>query len=135
MAGVADGSADGTAVTISSSPATDPGAVGPAGANLNEVLRRLLGRFDLTNQTADPAIGFLRRAIAWRADQDPIVKVVMTDNGIAHVSRDWARACGNDVLKVKHRRTAPYRPRTGGQAELVHPEAAARVGLRPALAV
>jgi len=71
----------------------------------------------LSNQTADTAIGFLRRAIAWFAEQGITVKEVMTDNGSAYVSRDWARACGKDDLNVKHRRTKPYRPQTNGKAE------------------
>jgi hypothetical protein len=33
----------------------------------------------LANQTADTAIGFLRRAIAWFAEQDITVTEVMTD--------------------------------------------------------
>jgi transposase InsO family protein len=71
----------------------------------------------LGNQTADTAIGFLRRAIAWFAEQGITVKEVMTDNGSAYVSRDWAKACGQDDLNVKHRRTKPYRPQTNGKAE------------------
>ena len=71
----------------------------------------------LGNQTADTAIGFLRRAIAWFAEQGITVKEVMTDNGSAYVSRDWAKACGTDDLNVKHRRTKPYRPQTNGKAE------------------
>jgi len=70
----------------------------------------------LPNQTADTAIGFLRRAIAWFAEQDITVREVMTDNGSAYVSRDWAIAC-TDELGVKHRRTRPYRPQTNGKAE------------------
>lgn len=71
----------------------------------------------LANQCADTAIGFLRRAIAWFAEQDIIVKEVMTDNGSAYVSRDWAKACSKNDLNVKHRRTKPYRPQTNGKAE------------------
>lgn len=71
----------------------------------------------LANQTADTAIGFLRRAIAWFAEQGITVREVMTDNGSAYVSFDWARACGKDDLNVKHRRTKPYRPQTNGKAE------------------
>ena len=71
----------------------------------------------LPNQSADTAIGFLRRAIAWFAEQDITVKEVMTDNGSAYVSHDWAKACGKDDLNVKHRRTRPYRPQTNGKAE------------------
>jgi len=71
----------------------------------------------LPHQTADTAIGFLRRAIAWFAAHDITVTEVMTDNGSAYVSQDWATACGRDDLNVKHRRTRPYRPQTNGKAE------------------
>lgn len=71
----------------------------------------------LPDQRADTAIGFLRRAIAWFAQQDITVKEVMTDNGSAYVSRDWAKACAKDDLNVKHLRTKPYRPQTNGKAE------------------
>lgn len=71
----------------------------------------------LGNQTADTAIGFLRRAIAWFAERGITVREVMTDNGSAYVSFDWAKACGPDDLNVTHIRTRPYRPRTNGKAE------------------
>lgn len=71
----------------------------------------------LADQRADTAIGFLRRAIAWFAEQDITVKEVMTDNGSPYVSRDWAKACSVDDLNVTHRRTKPYRPQTNGKAE------------------
>ena len=39
----------------------------------------------------------------------------MTDNGSAYRSKKHAIACR--LLKLKHRRTRPYRPRTNGKAE------------------
>lgn len=71
----------------------------------------------LPDQAAVTAVGFLRRAIAWFAEQGITVKEVMTDNGSAYVSFDWARACGKDDLNITHIRTRPYRPRTNGKAE------------------
>lgn len=70
----------------------------------------------LADQTAPTAVGFLRRAIAWFAEQGITVREVMTDNGSAYVSFDWARACASE-FHVTHIRTRPYRPRTNGKAE------------------
>lgn len=70
----------------------------------------------LADQRADTAVGFLRRAIAWFAQQDITVHEVMTDNGSAYVSFAWARACTHE-FHVTHIRTRPYRPRTNGKAE------------------
>jgi transposase InsO family protein len=70
----------------------------------------------LANQSAATSIGFLRRAIAWFAEQGIRVREVMTDNGSAYVSFAWAHACEHE-LHVRHIRTRPYRPRTNGKAE------------------
>jgi len=70
----------------------------------------------LADQGALTAVGFLRRAIAWFAEHDITVKEVMTDNGSAYRSFDWAAACATE-LHVTHIRTRPYRPRTNGKAE------------------
>jgi len=71
----------------------------------------------LPNQRAVTAVGFLRRAVAWFAEQDITVQEVMTDNGSAYVSRAWAQACSAGDLNLAHLRTKPYRPRTNGKAE------------------
>jgi len=70
----------------------------------------------LPDQTAPTAVGFLRRAITWFAEHGITVREVMTDNGSAYVSFDWARACTHE-FHVTHIRTRPYRPRTNGKAE------------------
>lgn len=70
----------------------------------------------LADQTAATAIGFLRRAIAWFTEQGITVREVMTDNGSAYVSQQWAKACTTE-FHVTHIRTRPYRPRTNGKAE------------------
>jgi transposase InsO family protein len=69
----------------------------------------------LPDQAAPTAIGFLRRMVAWFAEHGITVKEVMTDNGSAYRSHDWAKACTD--LRVRHLRTRPYRPRTNGKAE------------------
>jgi transposase InsO family protein len=69
----------------------------------------------LDTQTADDAVAFLDRAIAWFADLGVRVRSVMSDNGSCYVSRDWAHACRRH--RIKHLRTRPNRPRTNGKAE------------------
>jgi transposase InsO family protein len=69
----------------------------------------------LDNQTAATAIGFLDRAVTWFARRGVTVQEVMTDNGSAYISKDWAAHCqGRGLI---HIRTRPYRPRTNGKAE------------------
>ena len=69
----------------------------------------------LADETAKSAIGFLRRARAFYRCHGIEVEAVMTDNGSAYRSKKHAIACR--LLKIKHRRTRPYRPRTNGKAE------------------
>lgn len=69
----------------------------------------------LPNQTAAVTVGFLERAIAWFAAHGVVVKELLTDNGSAYVSAQWADACAQRGLV--HIRTKPYRPRTNGKAE------------------
>jgi transposase InsO family protein len=61
------------------------------------------------------AIGFLERATAWFAAHGVRAERVMTDNGSAYTSRDFAAACAR--LGVRHVRTRPRTPRTNGKAE------------------
>ena len=69
----------------------------------------------LADETAKSAVGFLRRARAFYRRHGIEVEAVMTDNGSAYRSKKHAIACR--LLKIKHRRTRPYRPRTNGKAE------------------
>jgi transposase InsO family protein len=69
----------------------------------------------LDDQTGPSAVGFIARAVAWFAAHGVEVREVMTDNGSAYKSRDWANWCRANT--IKHRRTRPYRPRTNGKAE------------------
>jgi transposase InsO family protein len=69
----------------------------------------------LADETAKSAVGFLRRARAFYRRHGIKVEAVMTDNGSAYRSKKHAIACR--LLKVRHRRTRPYRPRTNGKAE------------------
>jgi transposase InsO family protein len=65
--------------------------------------------------TAQAAVGFLERAVAWFAERGIRVERVMTDNGSAYVSGAHRLTCAR--LGVRHLRTRAYRPRTNGKAE------------------
>ncbi len=69
----------------------------------------------LQDEQAITAIGFLKRAVRFYAAHGVKVERLMTDNGSAYRSKLHAIACR--VLKIKHIRTRPYRPRTNGKAE------------------
>ena len=69
----------------------------------------------LDDERAQTAIGFLRRALAWFAAQGIQAERVMTDNGSAYKSHAHRAACV--LLRIRHSRTRPRRPRTNGKAE------------------
>lgn len=61
------------------------------------------------------AVEFLQNAVAYCAGLGVSVKRLLTDNGSAFRSREFAAACKS--LGVKHKFTRPYRPQTNGKAE------------------
>ena len=69
----------------------------------------------LEDELGITAVGFLRRAAAWFAEQGVTVERVMTDNGSCYRSKNFAAALAE--LGAKHSRTRPYTPRTNGKAE------------------
>jgi transposase InsO family protein len=69
----------------------------------------------LSDERALTAIGFLHRAVAWLAGQGVHVERVMTDNGSAYRSHAHRATCA--LLRLRHSRTKPRRPRTNGKAE------------------
>ncbi len=69
----------------------------------------------LPDERKDSAIGFLSRALAWFARHGVTVERLMTDNGSAYRSRDFAAAIA--AADLRHIRTRPYTPRTNGKAE------------------
>jgi transposase InsO family protein len=70
------------------------------------------------NETAETAIGVLRRAVAWYAERGVTVERVLSDNGSAYKAKDWARTCADLGITVK--KTRPYRPQTNGKIERFH---------------
>lgn len=61
------------------------------------------------------ASAFLERAQKWFEEHGVKIVRSLTDNGSSYVSREFANTC--DDLRIKHKRTKPYRPRTNGKAE------------------
>ena len=56
-----------------------------------------------------------KNAVAYYAELGVTIKRLLTDNGSAFRSRDFAKAC--QALGIKHRFTRAYRPQTNGKAE------------------
>ena len=69
----------------------------------------------LSDERTASAIGFLTRAIDWFRARGVIIERVMTDNGSAYLSHEFAIVCR--ALNVRHIRTRPYTPRTNGKVE------------------
>ena len=67
------------------------------------------------DETKASAVQFMRNAVAYYQSLGVQVKGLLTDNGSAFRSKDFAQACAE--LRVKHRFTRPYRPQTNGKAE------------------
>jgi transposase InsO family protein len=61
------------------------------------------------------AVQFLQDAAAYYASLGVRLKRLLTDNGSAFRSRDFAAACKD--LGIQHRFTRAYRPQTNGKAE------------------
>ena len=66
------------------------------------------------DEKKETAAAFWLRAEAYFASCGITVKAVLTDNGNAYRSQLWADTLG---IRVKHRRTRPYRPQTNGKVE------------------
>lgn len=69
----------------------------------------------LRDETAETSAMFLRRALAWYRTLGIRVRRVLTDNGTGYIARRFAHEI--EHLKIIHKRTRPYRPRTNGKAE------------------
>jgi len=69
----------------------------------------------LRDETSVTTAAFLRRALAWYRTLGIRVKRILTDNGSGYLGRCFAHEI--ERLRVVHKRTRPYRPRTNGKAE------------------
>lgn len=69
----------------------------------------------LANEEAETTVGFLRRALIFFRLHGIRVRRVLTDNGGAYRSFNFADFCL--ARSIVHKRTRPYRPRTNGKAE------------------
>jgi transposase InsO family protein len=98
-----------------------PGAKGSRGAGWQYLhvavddYSRLAYAELLPREDGPACAAFLRRAVAWYAEQDITVERVMTDNAKAYRSRAWCVL--RDQLGIAPRFTRPYTPRTNGKAE------------------
>jgi transposase InsO family protein len=71
----------------------------------------------LPSNNAPTSAAFLLRAVAWFAAYGVRVRAVLTDNGGGYVSTAFALM--TERLRLRHRRTRPFRPQTNGKAERV----------------
>ena len=69
----------------------------------------------LRDETSATAAAFVRRALAWYRTLGIRVRRILTDNGSGYIARRFAHEL--ERLRVVHKRTRPYRPRTNGKAE------------------
>jgi transposase InsO family protein len=69
----------------------------------------------LDDLTAQCAIAFMRRAVAWFGERGVRIRALMSDNGSCYVSHAHAQAVRE--LGLRHLRIKPGRPRTNGKAE------------------
>jgi len=67
------------------------------------------------DETKTSAVQFLQNTVAYFRSLGVRPKRLLTDNGSAFRSKDFAQACR--TLKLKHSFTRPYRPQTNGKAE------------------
>jgi len=69
----------------------------------------------LRDETSQTTAAYLRRAMAWYRTLGIRVRRILTDNGSGYIGRRFAHEI--EHLRVVHKRTRPYRPRTNGKAE------------------
>jgi len=69
----------------------------------------------LRDERSTTSAAFLRRAMAWYRNLGIRVRRILTDNGSGYIGRRFAHAM--EHLRLVHKRTRPYRPRTNGKAE------------------
>ena len=67
------------------------------------------------NEAKAAAVQFLHNTVAYFKSLGVRPKRILTDNGSAFRSKEFAKACV--CLELKHKFTRPYRPQTNGKAE------------------
>jgi len=88
----------------------------------------------LPNERTETVRGFVRR-VGWFRARGVRIRRLLTDNGSAYLSRGFRATCR--ALRVRHRRTRPYTPRTNAKPNASsRPSCAsgrtpARITLRP----
>ena len=85
----------------------------------------------LADERGETAVTFLRRGVAWFAERGVRVERVMTDNGSPYVSTVHAIACRRARPQAPEDAPLPAADQRQGRA--LHPDPAARVGLRAPL--
>ena len=69
----------------------------------------------LADERKESAVAFIRRAVRWFRQFGITIKRVLTDNGSCYKSKLWHKTC--DGLRIRVKKTRPYRPQTNGKAE------------------
>jgi transposase InsO family protein len=69
----------------------------------------------LPDQKAETTIAFLREAVDFFARRNVQVRALLSDNGSCYRSQKFRDAC--QLMRMAHRKTRPYTPRTNGKAE------------------
>jgi transposase InsO family protein len=69
----------------------------------------------LRDETGETSAAFLARAVAWFRTLGVRIRRILTDNGTGYRARRFAHEV--ERLRLVHKRTRPYRPRTNGKAE------------------
>jgi len=69
----------------------------------------------LRDETAETTAVFLRRAVACYRTLGIRVRRILSDNGSGYLGRRFAHEI--ERLRIVHKRTRPYRPKTNGKAE------------------
>lgn len=69
----------------------------------------------LRDEVGETSAAFLRRALTWYRTLGIRVRRILTDNGSGYIGRRFAHAMTQ--LRIRHKRTRPYRPQTNGKAE------------------
>jgi transposase InsO family protein len=69
----------------------------------------------LRDETSATTGAFLRRALDWYRALGIRVRRILSDNGTGYLGRLFAHEV--ERLRLVHKRTRPYRPRTNGKAE------------------